>query len=127
VIVGINSCDASIRFDRPATLSSMLYPLLLSNINFGATLGDGSFIVNMKATRPLIDLAMQRAISSDGSEEHVAVHRSEEGDGFAVGPRILAEDRDFVHEDFQGYHDQCAGVPVGGEYYWFRRTGRVAD
>jgi hypothetical protein len=63
-----------------------------------------------------------RVISSDGSEEHVAIHRSEDGEGFAVGPRISVEDRAFVHEDFQGLQDRRHGVPIGGEFYRFKRT-----
>jgi hypothetical protein len=121
VIVGINSCDASTLFDRPSSLSSMLYPMLLTDIDFGTTMGEGQFTISMKVTRPLIDLVRHRVISSDGSEEHVAIHCSEDGEGFAVGARIPAEDQDFVHEDFQGFQDRRPGVPISGQFYRFKR------
>jgi hypothetical protein len=127
VIVGINSRDASIMFNRPSSLSSMLYPLLLTDVDFGATLGIGNFVANMKARRPLIDLVMNRVISSDRSEEHVAIHRSNDGEGFAVGPRIPAEDQAFVHEDFRAFQDRRPGLPISGEFYGFTRNNEASS
>lgn len=127
VIVGINSSDASIRFNRPTSLSSMLYPLLLTDLEFGAVIGSGNFTININAKRPLVDLVMDQVIASDGSERHVAIHRSEDGDGFAVGPRIPVEDCDFVHEDFQGFQERRTGAPIKEPYYRFRRNDTPQD
>lgn len=121
-IVGINSCDVSIRFNRPTSLSSMIYPLLLTAIDFGVELGGGAFKVNMNASRLLIDLVLERVISSDGSEEHVSIRRSEDGEGYTIGPRISVDDRSFVHEDFQGFQDRQPAAPISGECFAIRRV-----
>ena len=126
LIVGINSCDASIRFGRPTSLSSMLYPLLLTGIQFGVSIGSGDFNVSMKAARTLIDLVTSQAISSDGSEAHVAIHRSEDGEGLAVGPKIQAKDRDFVHDDFQALQDRRPAVAFKGEFYQLKQAEEVS-
>jgi hypothetical protein len=124
--VGINSCVPD-RFDRPTSLGSMLYPLLLTGIEFGATMGGGNFTLNMKAPRLLVDLVTAGVISSDGSEKHVHIHRSEDGEGIAVGPRIPVEDCDFVHEDFQGFQDQRPALPITGEIYRLKQTSEPSS
>jgi hypothetical protein len=120
-IVGINSCDVSLRYPEPTSLSSMFYPLLLMNIHAGMTLGGGNFNLNMRWARSLFDFTTNGEISSDGSEKHVAVHQSEDGDGYAIGPRISIEDRGSVYSDFQGYQEGRTAEPIQGTVYGLRR------
>lgn len=121
-VVGINSCDVSLRFPSAMSLGSMLYPLLLTGIQFGATLGGGNFKLNLNATRPLFELVMEGVISSDGSAEHVAFHKLEDGAGYGVGPCIPIADKHGVFEDFQAFQDGRQSKPMMGEAFRLRRT-----
>jgi hypothetical protein len=57
----------------------------------------------------------------------VAIHRSKDGEGFAVGPRIPAEDQAFVHEDFRAFQDRRPGLPISGEFYGFTRNNEASS
>lgn len=120
-VVGINSCDVSIRFNKPASLGSMLYPLLLHELDFGLTVGGGDVKVNFKGRRPLVDLVRMGVISSDRSEENVGFHRTEGTDGFSIGPVIHRDDRNFVHNDFHGFQAGHVAEPHQGDVYRLRR------
>jgi hypothetical protein len=120
-IVGLNSCDVSVRYPEPTSLGSMLYPLLLTNVRFGAKIGGGAFTMNLNASRPLFDLVMDGVIASDGSVEHVGIRQSEEEGTYGIGPRVPIEDHDSVYEDFSGFQDGRRAKPLQGEYYRFTR------
>jgi len=98
----------------------MLYSLLLTPLQFGATLGGGNFRLRLNGSRPLIDLVMQGLINTDGSEEHVAIHETD--GGFAVGPRIPKEDQPFTHTDFQGFQEGRPAAKAPDHFYRFVRA-----
>lgn len=127
VVVGINTGDVTSRFGRPMSLASMLYPMLLTGIRFGTTLGGANFKINLNANRHLVELVTDGVISSDGSEQHVGIHAAPDGEGWAVGPRIPIEDREFVHDDFHGFQDRRVATPLGGEVYRIRRVESPED
>jgi hypothetical protein len=125
-IVGINSCDASNFFSEPSTLSAMLYPLLLTEIRFGAKFGAPNFTFSFKSTRHLVDMVMDGTISSDGSAQHVNITPGPEG-GWLIGPRTPIEDAASVFDDYAGYQSGRTSTQITGEYYRFRPNGIEKD
>ena len=117
-IVGINSAGAEMLFNRPTALASMLYPLLMTDLTYGAQLGP----LRLNATGPLFDLIGRGIIASDGSEAHVSLRTEPGREGFAIGPRIHKADHAFVHDDFEGLDRGVTSQPVGGDFYRLVRT-----
>lgn len=97
-VVGLNSATATCFFDKPMSLGSMFYPLLLNGIKASVTLGQPGASLTMQIRRPLIDLVLQGAIKSDGSEANVAIYNTLEGQ--AIGPRVPREDQSHTHSNF---------------------------
>lgn len=111
-IVGINSAGAELYLDRPAALASMLYPLLLTKLQFGAQIGP----VRLNAAYPLYDLVGQGRIWTDGSEAHVGfkVH----GDGqVGVSPRVPKADHPWLHDDFSAFQAGKTSQPISGAFH----------
>lgn len=128
-IVGINSATATNFFNAPTSLGSMIYPLLMSSLQFGCDLGNSKFHFRMNATRLLIELVTEGHILTDGSEEHVAI-RSLGDDGYAVCPRIPTEDQAFTHADFRGFQEgrPAPTVPNGTLCSFIRsRSGQASS
>ncbi|QCO04867.1 trypsin-like peptidase domain-containing protein [Azospirillum argentinense] len=83
VVLGVNSAGASRYFGEPKSLISLLYPLLLVDLRFGANMG----ILRINGTRSVIDLVAQGQIATDGSEADVAFWQLPDGK-MAVCPRV---------------------------------------
>lgn len=122
-VVGVNSSGAELYFNRPMALASMIYPLLMTNLKFGAQLGPN---IRVNASRPLLDLIGQGVIGSDGSETHVSLQREEGGARIAVGPRIPKADHDHVYEDFAGLQSGTVSRPIQGAFSRLVRSGPAA-
>jgi len=121
LVCGVVSAGATEFFGSPSTLMSPFYPSLLAPVRFGASLGP----VRMNATQRIIDLIGSGVLSTDGSEEHLAIT---ELDGHpVVGPRIPHDDHAHVHDDFSGYQSGSGGTRVTGRVYRFRRTASSDD
>ncbi len=101
VVCGINSAGASDFFARPASIASLLYPLLFIKLHFGATMGP----VRMNGVRPLIDLIGQGFIPTDGSEERVGIGTDQADGSFVVHPQADKATSDYVHDDFRGFQE----------------------
>ncbi|MDD2997558.1 MAG: hypothetical protein PHV05_00775 [Candidatus Riflebacteria bacterium] len=96
-ICGVVSAGASMYFNAPAGIVSLLYPTLLTRIEFGLEVG----AVRVNAKQTVRDLVAQGAIHTDGSE-NLFISTLEEGKTI-INPMIHKEDRSFVHNDFSGY------------------------
>ncbi|MCK6105457.1 serine protease [Brevundimonas sp. EYE_349] len=96
-VVGLNSATAENFFNRPMSLGSMFFPLLLNGVRASVTMGAPGASLTMKMRRPLIEMVLQGAIKSDGSETHVAIHDTPEGK--AIGARIPRDDQPHAHAD----------------------------
>lgn len=114
-VCGVISAGASAFFDAPASIVSLLYPTLLTEIEFGASMGP----VRINAKRPIVDLVAQGAIQTDGSESLVTIVPEQEGP--VIGPMIHKEDSSFVHSDFEGYQAGEEASKETREVYWVRR------
>lgn len=98
-VCGVVSAGASQFFDQPSSIVSLLYPTLLSDIQFSVSLGQAL----VTASRPLIHLVQQGAVVTDGSEDLVSV--LPEGEKFRIGPLIHEDDGAWVHHDFAEYQE----------------------
>lgn len=125
-VVGLNSATATNFFNAPTSLGSMFYPLLMTPIKFGLSLGGGNFSLRLNAAHRLIDLISRGAVKTDGSEQQVALHTVEGKDGYAIGPRIPREDQPFAHADFKAFLDRIPNTPLT-EYYRFNLHEPEAD
>lgn len=125
-LVGLNSASADSFFNRQMSLGSMFYPLLLTPLKASVSIGPPNGRLTMNMHLPLIDLIARGAIKSDGSETHVALHETSEGDRYAIGPRVPREDQSNTHADFQSMQD---GSPkqIITDYFRFSRTSVAAD
>jgi hypothetical protein len=101
LIRGICSAGATIFFDRPTTIASLLYPFLFIQLSFGVTMGP----IRMNGSQPLINLIAQGMIPTDGSEERVAVGQDAVKGSFYVNPRAESAMSDYIHDDFQALQD----------------------
>ena len=114
-VCGVISAGASSFFDAPASIVSLLYPTLLTAIEFGASMGP----VRINAKRPIVDLVAQGAIQTDGSETLVTIVPEDQGP--LIGPMIRKEDSSFVHTDFSGYQAGEQASKETREVYGVRR------
>jgi hypothetical protein len=83
---GIISAGASQFFGHPATIVSLLYPLLLTRIKISGQFGP----VKISAKHRLLDYIATGAVQTDGSEEGLNIQ--EVDGGCAVGPRVHRDD-----------------------------------
>lgn len=104
-VCGVISAGASQFFGGPSSIVSLLYPTLLSTLQFGVFLGQA----RITAERPLIHLVQQGAVVTDGSEASVSV--AAEGEKFRIGPYIHEDDGAWVHHDFAEYQES---LRIGG-------------
>lgn len=103
-IVGLNSSTATHFFGRPVSLGAMFYPLLLTPLKFGLTLGGPGAFIRLNAAYRLIDMIAQGAVKTDGSETRVGLSPLDDG-GFAIGPQIPRDDHHSVHADFMSMQE----------------------
>lgn len=122
-VIGVNSAVTDL-LGYTATLGSMLYPLLLTNLRAGISFGP-QFRFN--ANFPLIDWIARGAVRTDGTEESVSLTRSDDGSQFLIGPRTLIEDRPFIHSDFRGFEAGEAPTPVEGVTHRIRINRQGQD
>ena len=99
-LVGLNSAGADTFFERPMSIASMLYPLILTGVRFGRTFGP----LMMNARRPLFDLIGQGIIRTDGSEERIGFTRSDDDQADLIHGASPAGS-EAVFEDFTAYRD----------------------
>jgi hypothetical protein len=118
VVRGINSAGVGHFFDRPATASALLYPLLASEIRFGATMGP----LSIRAIRRIIDLIDQDAILTDGSEEQLGLRQDHNSGELLVSPSASAEMGPFIHDDFANFQQGGTATRVTGEFFRLRRA-----
>jgi hypothetical protein len=105
-VCGVNSASATSFFNEPASLISLLFPLLGTDVTFGAELG----AMRMKVTKPFLEIVGQGGTTTDGTEE--LIHFSEEDGELRVGPLVASENVASTHETFSHFQD---GVESGRE------------
>ena len=98
-ICGVVSAGATHFFNSPASIVSLLYPTLLTDIKLGVSIGP----LRINGIRQLVSLIGQGFVITDGSESLVTI-RPMNGEIF-IGPMIRREDVSFVHDDFSGYQE----------------------
>jgi hypothetical protein len=115
-VCGVISAGATLYFPQPASLISLLYPALTTEITFGFSMGP----VRMNATRPLFSLIETGGIKTDGSEELVTL--IPENGSWRVGPMIHEDDGSYVFDNFSSHQEDRPSTPEGPmEYYRIRR------
>lgn len=119
--VGINSAAFLSSDGRRVSLASMLYPLLLTNLRFGVSVGSKSSRIRLNAVRSLIELVMHGAVKTDGSETKVSFQELLDGSGIAIGPNINVEDHAFIFDDFSGLQDNRPAKRWEGSYWHILR------
>lgn len=119
-ILGINSAGAETFFGKPMSAASMLYPLALTSINFGATIGP----LTLKSKRPMIDLIGQGIIRTDGTEERLAFTVDDGMTSIIAG---VPTGSVTVFEDLSGYQSGTAARRIEGEYFIFKRVSTDAE
>jgi hypothetical protein len=117
IVRGVNAAGASLFFDQPASIASLLYPLLFMQLRFGLTIGP----VRLQAKHPVISLIAQGTIQTDGSEERVGISRDQIG-SFVVNPRSPIETAPFVHDDFASFQQGRTATRQSSTIYRLRRT-----
>jgi len=117
LVRGVNSATATNFFNRPTTVASMLYPLLLTSIRSGVDLAPG---FRMNSVQPILNWVTQGIITTDGSEEHVSIRPV--GESFAIGCRTPVEVAEFVHDDFLSFQEGRKATVETNEYFQLRRT-----
>jgi hypothetical protein len=99
LVRGINSAGATLYFDGPTSIASLLYPFLSIQLRFGATMGP----VRMNGSGALIELLGHGMIPTDGSEGRVAIGAERLDRSFAVYPRADKAMSSHIHDDFSAY------------------------
>lgn len=113
-IIGVNSAGAEMFFNRPMTAATMLYPLALTRVRFGASLGPLTF----NSIERFIDLVMRGAIKSDGTESRIVFTVEDDGaTSITVGVPIGTVT---VYEDLNGYASGTPATKLEGAFYVFR-------
>ncbi len=96
VVIGVNSAGASNFYpEMPASIASLLYPIILNSITCRLQIGP----VGLNVTRPIIDLIAQGSIKTDGSETSLSFTQDTQTDQWAIGARYL-KSADNVFENF---------------------------
>lgn len=117
-VCGVNSAGATMYFDSPMSLGSLLYPMLTRPIRFGAELGP----VKFKATRRMIELVAHGTLQTDGSEEQIAFTQDELTGDLIANPSSFIADRSHVHDDFASFQAGKGPSKLSGDYMVFRKT-----
>lgn len=99
VVLGVNAAGADSFFSKPMSIASLLYPLLLMDLRFGASIGP----MRLNATRSLFHLIGQGAVPTDGSEAHVAFAPGQASGRIGAHPRAPQLASSFVHDDFGSF------------------------
>lgn len=118
-LIGINSAGAERLFGKPMSVASMLYPLALTPVRFGAEIGP----IKINTRRRMIDLIARGIIRTDGTEERLAftIEDGETSIMAGVVPGTVT-----VFEDLTGYQAGVSARRLEGEHYVFKRRA-VAD
>ncbi|MDP9812619.1 hypothetical protein J2W42_005489 [Rhizobium tibeticum] len=103
---GINSSGATNFFNEPASLASLLYPILFKKLNFGVQVGP----VRINGSREIVDLIAEGVIRTDGSEERLGIAYDENRGEYFANPAAPLSMQNFVHDDFRGYQDGRAAT-----------------
>lgn len=118
IVRGMNSAGADLYLNEPATIGSLLTPLLMSTLSFGAQLAPG---VRINATSHLIQLIGQGFVRTDGSEERVGISQDAQTGQYVVHPR--GETSQVIYDDFAGLQNGRRATSISHEgVYRFRRT-----
>ena len=120
LVRGINSAGATLYFDRPVSIASLLYPFLFIELRFGVSMGP----VRMNAVRQLVDLIGQGMIPTDGSEERIGIGKKHMDGSFAVFPRADTAMRSYIHDDFSAYQEGRTATPEVGPVFRLRMANQ---
>lgn len=101
IVIGVNAAGADSFFPRPMSIASLLYPLLLTTLRFGVSLGP----IKLNGSRDLFSLIHEGAVASDGSELHVAFSQDPSSGSSMVNPRAPKAMSEFVHDDFASFQE----------------------
>lgn len=104
-VCGINSASATSFFNEPASLISLLFPLLGTDVTVIAEQG----ALKLKVTQPFLEI-VGSSTTTDGTE--ALIHFSEEEGELKVGPMVASENVATTHETFSHFQD---GVESGRE------------
>ena len=98
-VCGISSSQATHIFGEPASIVSLLHPLLVMNVGFGYRIGS----MRVTSNRPLMELIRQGSVITDGSENLLSSRR--EGEELCLWPGIDKDTADGIYDDLNGFLD----------------------
>jgi hypothetical protein len=116
VVRGVNSAGATNFYNRPASIGSLLYPLLMTELRFEVR---GEMI-----SKPLPDLIAREIIKTDGSEGRVRLQPDPEAGGYLVVPRAPANAVDHIYDNFASYQDGRRAERATGDFFRLNLTPR---
>lgn len=115
VVRGVNSAGAALYFGQPTSIGSLLYPLLLTKLRFGAQIGP----LRLNANHPLISLIANGKIATDGSEERVGITRDPTTGELGVNPRALNTQQ--IYDDLASSQGGMPATRAIGDVYTLKR------
>jgi hypothetical protein len=107
----VNSAGATSYFDGPTSLGSLLYPLILANVNTGVNLGQ----VRLNSRQAILGWIGTGKITTDGGETRLAITATE--NGLAVCAAVAKSMTDFVHHDFSRFSGRTRRDAPSGDIY----------
>lgn len=114
IVRGVNSAGASGYFNSPTTLGSLLYPLVLTNLNAGVQLGP----LRINSRQPLLNWISMGKIKTDGGEARLAI--ADAANSLSVCAGAPPNSADFVYDDFTGFQEGRRATRQTGDVYRLR-------
>lgn len=117
---GINSAGATLYFNKPTSIASLLYPLLFIQLRFGATVGP----LRLNTSRPLINLIASGTIPTDGSEQRVGIRQDEITGSFYANPVAKKTMSTHLHDDFSAFQNNKKATTETRPVFRLRKVER---
>lgn len=115
LVRGVNSAGASMFFDTPKSLASLLYPLIPIQLNASAQVGP----LTLNANLPLLEHVRTGSITTDGSEQRLGILIDNDG-AMTVSPRSTPELLQYCHDDFAGYQANASATTTDSPQHRIR-------
>lgn len=112
-LVGINSAVVG-----DLSVGSMLFPMLLHDIRFGATFDE----VTINGSQPLLGLIVNGTISTDGSERLIGYSELDHSDRPAIHAAAPVAHL-AIFDDYNGYQDGVRATQYNGALHQFTSAG----
>jgi hypothetical protein len=116
IVRGVNSAGATSYFHSPTSLGSLLYPLVMTNLNTGVQLGP----IRLNSRQPVLNWIAMGKITTDGGENRLAITEAEGSVAVCASAPIASAD--FVYDDFAGFQEGRRATRPTGDVYRLRNV-----